>query len=57
MDNDMEKALRAWLKENLVLHVQEADLWAAGQDVYVGLRFKDEDRAFCFERISIPTKD
>jgi hypothetical protein len=52
-----ESQLREWLRENLLIDVERVEGHGPGNDVYVGLRFKGEDYAFSYERISIPERD
>ena len=54
MDELMMRAMREWLRENLLIDVQLADKFGPSNDVYVGLRFKGEEHAFVYERIDIP---
>lgn len=55
MTEEMQAALREWVRGNLVVDVQNADKLGPGRDVYVGLRFKDEDRAFSYSLVGIPS--
>ena len=55
MTEEMQVAMREWLRENLLIDVADCDKYGPGASVYVGLRFKGEDAAFTYERIYVPT--
>lgn len=54
-DMDAEK-LKDWLRSNIEVSVVFCDNYGPGNDVYVGLKFMDEEMAFCSARICIPSR-
>ncbi len=57
MTDEMQAALREWLKENLCIDVTRADAWGGCKDVYVGIRLRGDKDAFSYERIDIPSPE
>jgi len=53
MTEEFESELKEWVKNNLLLEVEET---GGDNDVYVILRFVGDKHEFCRERISIPEK-
>ena len=57
MNETFQAELKEWIKNNLLLEVEDADRFDRNNnDVYVSLRFAGDEFAFSTERISIPEK-
>ena len=54
---ETQEALREWLRLNLKIDVEPCIKLGKNNDVNIGLRFKGEEAAFCYERVSIPDQE